>query len=338
LTEAEKMPNRAFEARINWVKPQKYHHIPTHSSLLPDGSGVLKPYVLNWRPNSVQKELLENHERRLRRQGQSQAEAKQGRLELTATLEREATWGTQWEQEIRKAIYADHRALRYLRFLLNGDGVEWTTIIRLSMWAHAGDEHPGTRESRRDLLIPRDQVLVYLRERSAKGATHAELAENWLSYGTYLIDLRRNGFKFQTIRFKNDRGENDYRYILKEDRKRYKLVTKRDEYARIARAIENLGNPPLLREAGRHAGMMSRSKAILGRRLEESPLSYRWKGLVEDDIIRVAGNHLKRMTYLMAVAQRTVWKSAKSTDDLSRVLFQRLHKRMQRHAEKSKTS
>lgn len=107
-----------------------------------------------------------------------------------------------------------------------------------------------------------------------------------------------------------------------------------DEFARIARAIEHLGRPRQLLEAWRYADRMARSNRFHQRSMEGNPLNYRWKGLVEDDIIQVAGKHLKRGTYLMAVAQRVVWQSSRSTVDLSSVLFERLKKRVQRSAKK----
>lgn len=306
----------------------------SNSSPAPDGSAVLRPYVLNWKPNSVQKKFLEDHERQLRRQGKSHADAKRERLELTASMERDATLGTPWEQEIRKAIYADPRALRHLRFLTSGDGEEWAMMIRLSMWAHAGDQHPSTARTIRELLVPRDQVLSFLRERGRRGATHSELVKIWPNYATWFTDLRLRGFKFGSTRIKALVGEQDSRYVLKEEPRRYQLTAISDEFSRIARAIENLGRPTQLREAWRYADMMARSKRFHKRSIEENPLNYRWKGLVEDDIIRVAGRHLKRVTYLMAVARRVVWQSSQSTVDLGKVLFERLNKRVQRSAKK----
>jgi hypothetical protein len=320
------------------MKRQQSSRGSSTSSPAPDGSAVPRPYVLNWKPNSVQKKFLEDHERRLKRQGKSQAEAKRKRLELSASSERDATLGTPWEQEIRKAIYADHRAFRHLRFFIYGDGAEWAMMIRLSMWARAGDQHPSMTETNREFLVPRDQVLSFLRGRGHTGATHSELVKIWPNYATWFTELRRRGFKFESTRVKALVGGDDFHYVVKEEPRRYQLTTMSDEFTRIARAIESLGRPTRLRDAWGYADMMARSKRFLKRSMEENPLNYRWKGLVEDDIIRVAGNHLKRMTYLMAVAQKTVWKSAKSTDDLSKVLFQRLHKRIQRHAAKSKTN
>lgn len=304
------------------------------SSPAPDGSAVLRPYVLNWKPNSVQKKLLEDHERRLKRQGKSPADARRERLELTASLERDATWGTPWEQKIRRAIYADRRALRNLRVFIYGDGAEWAMMVRLSMWAHAGDQHPSMAETNREFLVPRDQVLSFLRERGHRGATHSELVKIWPNYATWFSALRRRGFKFEGTRFKALGGENDYRYVVKEEPTRYQLTKLSDEFARIARAIESLGNPPQLRDAWRYADMRARSNRFHQRSMEENPLNYRWKGLVEDEIIRVAGKHLKRVSYLMAIAQRIVWQSSRSTIDLSRVLFERLNKRVQRSAKK----
>jgi hypothetical protein len=316
------------------MKPQQSSRGSSTSSPDPDGSAVLRPYVLNWKPNSVQKKFLEDHERGLKRHGKSHADAKRERLELTASLERDATWGTPWEQEIRKAIYADRRALRHLRFFIYGDGAEWAMMIRLSMWAHAGDRQPSMAETNREFLVPRDQVLSFLRERGNRGATHSELVKIWPNYATWFTDLRRQGFKFESARIKALVGEDDFRYVVAEEPSRYQLTTVSDEFARIARAIEHLGRPSQLLEAWRYADMMARSKRFHQRSMEENPLNYRWKGLLEDDIIQVASKHLKRVTYLMAVAQRVVWQSSRSTVDLSRVLFERLNKRVQRSAKK----
>jgi hypothetical protein len=294
----------------------------------------LEPYLSRWRPNSVQRQFLKRYEKRLLREGKSRAEANRLRLKLTADLERDAMWGTPSEQEIRQAIYADGRALRYLRFFIDGPGAEWAMIIRLSMWAHAEDQDPSTKESLRNLLIPRDQVLSFLRERGRRGTTHRELVRTWPSYGTGITELRDRGFAIDGVPIKTAEGEDDFRFVLTRDVKRHKLVKQQEEFARIAKAIEDLGSPAPLREAHDYAGTLSRSRRHYERSLQLSPLAYRWKGLLEDDIIRVAAGHLKRVTYLMAIAQRTVWHSAQSVDDIGTVLFERLNKRVQRSAKK----
>jgi hypothetical protein len=316
------------------MKPQKSSRSSSSSSPVLDSGAVLKPYVVNWKPNSAQKKYLEDHERQSRRQGKSPADARRERLELTVSLERDATLGTPWEHEIRKAIYADLRALRHLRFLTNGDGAEWAMMVRLSEWAHAGNRHPSMAQKISEFLVPRDQVLSFLRERGHRGATHSELVKIWPDYATWFTDLRFRGFKFGSARIKALVGEDDFRYVVIEEPRRYQLTTMSDDYSRIARAIEHLGKPTQLREAWRYADMMARSKRFHKRKMEENPLNYRWKGLVEDEIVRVAGKHLKRVTYLMAVAQGIVWQSSRSTVDLSKVLFERLNKRVQRSAKK----
>jgi hypothetical protein len=294
----------------------------------------LQPYLATWKPSSVQKQFLRRYERRLLGEGKSPDEATCLRVELTVQFEREATWGTPWEQEIREAIYADARALKHLQFFLDGPGSEWAMMIRLSMWAHAGDQDPSTKENLRGLLIPRDQVLSFLREQGPKGTTHTELVKAWPHYAIGLGDLRRRRFEIEGMPIKTARGEDDFRFVLTRDVKHHKLVKQHAEFARIATAIEDLGRPPLLHEAHKYAGTMARSKRHYERFLRESPLSYRWRGLLEDDIVQVAAGHLKRVTYLMAVAQKTVWHSAQSIDDLRTVLFERLSKRVQRSPKK----
>lgn len=293
-----------------------------------------RPYILNWKPNSAQRQLFRDYEKRELRDGASRAVARRRRLELTAAFEQYATLGTPWEQEIRAAIYADPRALRYLRFFSERPGLEWATIIRISMWAHAGDEHPTMKEMNREVLVPRDQVLSFLRERGDQGVTHTELAKTWPHYSSALFELRQLGFKMESTQIRNSDGNDDWRYVLKEEPRRYKLVKNHEEFARIARAIESLGRPVRLREAWSYAGMMARSGRIHERRLKENPLGSRFRALLEDDIVRVAGHHLKRMTYLMAVAKKTVSHSSHHPENLRAVLFERLHKRVQRTSQK----
>jgi hypothetical protein len=293
-----------------------------------------RPYILGWKPNSAQRQFLQRYERTELRGGASPEEAHRRRLELTSVIEREATLGTPWEVEIRAAIYTDLRALRCLRFFIDGPGAESAVIIRLSMWAHAGDRHPATRDMQSECLVPRDQVLQYLREKRHNGATHAELVSKWGSYATHFGDLRRLGFEIKTTRTSNPQGDDEFRFYLVNEPKRHKLLKQHELYSQIARGIEILGKPRLLREAWHHAVVVARSKKLHEQRLEESPLARRFKGLMEDDILRVAGHHLKRMTYLMAIAQKTVSHSTQHPESLRTVLFERLHKRAQRSAPK----
>jgi hypothetical protein len=293
-----------------------------------------QPYIPKWKPNSVQKQFLDSFERRTLRENKSPTEAKHARLALAGIMGEEAMWGTPREQEIRKAIYADDRALGYLQLLTREPGEESAMIIRVSMWAYAGERHPAMEDDVRELLIPRDQVLSFFRERGSRGASHTELVKTWPHYGTAMSDLRQLGFQFESSRTKSAGGDEDFRYVLKKDVRNHRFVKQHEAYAQIARTIEKLGRPAPLQEACRHAGIMARTERLSERHLLASPLTFRWKGLVEDDILRVAGKHLKRVTYLMAVAQRAVWHSAQSTDSLSRVLFERLHKRAQRSSKK----
>ena len=292
------------------------------------------PYVLGWKPNSAQKRLLDRYEKNELRDGASQAEARRRRLDATATFERDATWGTPWEQEIRAAIYADPRALEYLRFFNDGPGAEWATIIRISMWAHAGDKHPSSSELQREFLVPHDQVLSYLRERVRTGVTHSELVKKWSSYATHFSELQRRGFEIEATRTRVALRKDEFRFFLKREPKRHKVEKRHEQYAQIARAIEILGKPSPFLQAWRDARIMARSIKLSERRVDQNPLAYRFKGLIEDDILRIAGHHLKRMTYLMAVAQKTVWRSPKSVNDLRYSLFERLNKRVQRLAPK----
>ena len=206
-------------------------------------SATLQPYISNWRANSVQQQFLRRLERRELREGKSPTQARRSRLEFTKIMAEEAMWGTPREREIREAIYADSRALSYLRLLARMPGEEPAMIIRISMWAYAGEQHPAIEDDLRELLIPRDQVLSFFRQRGDQGTSHTELVKKWPHYGTAMCDLRQLGFQFESTRITGAGGDYDFRYVLRKDVTNHRLVRQHEVYAQIARAIESLENP-----------------------------------------------------------------------------------------------
>jgi hypothetical protein len=108
-----------------------------------------------------------------------------------------------------------------------------------------------------------------------------------------------------------------------------KLVNQSDVFSDIAKKIELLGNPTPLQEAYRHASAMSQVLRFNETALKDSPLNDFCR-LMEDDLGRVAGQHLKRMTYLMAVTWKVIRNDHRSTLGLARMFFERLNQRRRR--------
>jgi hypothetical protein len=306
---------------------------------IPAVYGGLPPFLSEWKASLGQKRLLRRYERRQLREGKSPAAAKRARLAYADLMKHTDMWGTPWEQEIRRAIYNNRRALLHLRYFVKKDRdlpeleSEFQLIILLSMWAHAHDGNSGRLEMRghRYRFIPRDEFLLFLRERGANGATHSELSRNkiWRHYATYATELRMKGFKIETTRIKTARGNNDFRFVLKEEPESHKLVTKREEFTRIAKAIENLGRPPWLREAWRCSSIMARMEIGFDHHSEEGLATARLKEAYEDDLVRLFGSqHLNRMTYLMGLADATAHNLKCPASLLGERLFSRLHRRL----------
>ncbi|HKD62438.1 MAG TPA: hypothetical protein VKB40_00275 [Candidatus Acidoferrales bacterium] len=280
---------------------------------------------------------MRKYERRQLREGKSPAAAKRARLEFAYLIKQIAIRGTLWEQEIRMAIHTDRRALRNLRYFVKKDQncpkleSEFNLIVMLSMWAHAQDWNSDRSEMRghRRRFIPRDEFLLFLRQRGANGATHGELITDkvWQDYAMYSSELRMMGFKIETTQIKTSGGNRDCRFVLKEEPKRHKLVTKREEFARIAKAIQNLGRPPWLREVWRLTSTMARMEAGFDRHQKEESAAARLKQTFEDDLVRLAGTHLKRMTYLMGLADATAHNLKNPASLLGERLFVRLQRR-----------
>ena len=297
----------------------------------------LPPFLSEWKASLGQKRLLRKYERRQLREGKSPAAAKRGRLEYANLMKQTDMWGTLWEQEIRRAIYGDRRALLHLRYFVKKNRnrpeleSEFQLIILLSMWAHAQDWDSDRLEMRghRCRFIPRDEFLLLLRERGANGVTHGELSKNkiWQHYARYASDLRIKGFKIETTRIKTVRGKNDFRFVLKEEPS-HKLVTKREEFARIAKAIGNLGTPPWLREVWLRTSVLARMEVGFDLQLKERPVASRLKEAYEADLVRLAGTHLNRMTYLMGLADATAHNLKSPASLLGEPLFSRLHRRL----------
>jgi hypothetical protein len=271
-------------------------------------------------------EHLTQYEKRLIRSGKTRAEAKQCReqvAEVIAAIRCESPW----ELEIRDGLAADRKAERHLRFFERQGHPIQAQIIKLTMWAHSGWCQARLERKSTELLVPRDRVLELLRERQNQGATEADLAR--LSPCNHVGELRRQGFNIKAVKETND----SWRYVLIEDggKRPRKLVTQSQEYARVARAIENLGQPPELREAWRFSSSRARLYRHYENSLQESSASSDPTQAIESDFLRFAGRHLKRWTYLMAVAQTTAQqRKKKDIPDLARRLFETLRKRLTR--------
>lgn len=282
-----------------------------------------------------QRRLLRRYERRLLAEGKSPTEAKRARLTLTALFKNQDMWGTPWENKIRSAIHRDRRALRHLRYLVREQhehselDAEFHLIVRLSMWAHVHDWNPSLPRMRKDKFVPRDELLLFLRDRGAKGATHSELLKRWPYYATYFSDLRAKGFEFTSTRRESIEGDQDFRrFVLKEPNKRFRYASRHQEYEQIAKAIENLGKPPVLREAGAYARRMAKNELALDDvSLSQQSRAIRFKRIFQDDLLQFYGSHLKRITYLMAVADKTAHNLDTPVEKLAEPLFWTLHRR-----------
>ena len=271
-------------------------------------------------------EHLAQYEKRLIRSGKTRAEAKRRREQLAAVIAA-IRCESPWEREIRDALAADPKAERHLRFFKRQGHPIQAQIIKLTMWAHSGWWQAHLERKNTELLIPRDRVLKLLRERRNQGATEADLAR--LSPSNQVGHLRREGFNIKAVKLTN--GSWRYVFIENGGKRPRKLVTQSQEYARVAKAIENLGQPPELREAW----LLSAKRANLYRhyqnRLKESSASSDPGQAIEGDFLGFAGRHLKRWAYLMAVAQTAARQQEKiGIPALAQRLFETFRKRMTR--------
>ena len=287
----------------------------------------IKPFVSEWKITPAQQHFLKRFERIRFQESKNHHKARQARLELSESMKQEAMWGTTQEKAIRERIYNYTVSARHLKYLIRNGYSEWELMVKLGMWAHALDNH-RTMQMRTKRFVPRDEVLHVLQEAGTKGATHNELKKITPFWSACFSYLRENGFKIEAIG-----GASDSRYVLKSQPKKHKLVTQREAYLRIARSIEMLLKPPPMREAWRYACWM----AAMLREPTTKQLSAneRLKKAYEDDLLNTAGKHLKRVTYLMAVAEQTALGLTRETDETgiderATRLFQRLHKRKHR--------
>lgn len=274
---------------------------------------------------------LERYEKKLIRSGKTRAEAKRSREQLAAAIVSESPR----ERAIRDAIAADRKAKLSLRFFESrGHPIE-AQIAKLTIWAHSG-LHSTTLsvlDESTQRFIPRDRVLKLLRERGDQGATTTDLAR--LGPCNHVSDLRRQGFNIKAVKEK----DGSWRYVLREEggKRLRKLVTQWQEYASIARAIESLGKPSQLIEAWRFSLGMARLLRHHQNSLETSSVFKEPSPTLENDFLGFAGKHLKRWTYLMAVAQAVARRRTKEDiPEMARRLFEVFHKRLSRsgHAKK----
>ncbi len=276
-------------------------------------------------------EYLAQYEKRLIRSGKTPSEAKRSKEELAAAIVCESPR----EREIRDALAADHKAERHLRFFERQGHPIQAQITKLTMWARADlwSATMSVLDESTQQLIPRDRVLKLLRERRDQGATDADLAR--LGPCNYVGELRRRRFNIKAVKETNG----SWRYVLREEggKRSHKLVTQSQEYTNIARAIENLGKPSQLIEAWRFSLSMARLLRHHQNIREKSSTFREPRRTFEDDFLGYAGQHLKRWTYLMAVAWTTARRRQKSDiPDLAQRLYETFRKRLIRsgHAKK----
>jgi len=213
-----------------------------------------------------------------------------------------------------------------LRFFASQGNPIQAQITKLTMWAHAGLRSAtlSVLDESTQQLIPRDRVLKLLRERRDQGATTTDLAQ--LDPRNHVGELRRQGFNIKAVKETNG----SWRYVLREEggKRPRKLVTQSQEYAKIARSIENLGKPSWLIEAWRSSLSMARFLRHHQNSLETSSVFKAPRRTLEDDFLGFAGKHLKRWTYLMAVAEKAAGGLQTHAGNLQRSIFERLHKRL----------
>jgi hypothetical protein len=273
---------------------------------------------------------LKRYEKKLTRSGKTRAEAKHSREQFAAAIVSESPW----ERAIRDAIAADRKAERFLQFFASQGHPIQAQITKLTMWAHAGLSSAtlSVLDESTQRLISRDRVLKLLRERKNQGATGSELAK--VAPRNHVGDLRREGCEIRAVR-----QAGDWCYLLLRERgkRSRKLVTEAEEYTKVARAIERLGKPPQLLEAWRFTLKMARLCRHHQISLETPPAFRRYQRTLGEDFLGFAGRHLKRWTYLMAVAQTVAQRrEKKDIPDLARRLFETFRKRLIRsgHAKK----
>ncbi|HXQ26678.1 MAG TPA: hypothetical protein VN822_09750 [Candidatus Acidoferrales bacterium] len=278
---------------------------------------------------SAQRKILRGYERFLLRHGTKKRELKRKvRRYAEAIQQADVQRLNPLEQSLLDAIRADGRAARNLRFFKSKGHPEWAVIVRLGMWVRAKGEHPSLREQKLELLVPRDQILFLLRDRAGKGVSEAELRQISPQWGTWFFQLRREGIH---IKASGEVGQRQF--TIAGERKQRKLVKKHEVFRQIARSIELLGKPSVMQDAWNFAGRMSRIERFSDERLDESKLND-FPRLMEDDLGQFADRHLKRMAYLMAVAQKTSRPSIWETSSLADHLFEKLKKRRDRAAGK----
>jgi hypothetical protein len=228
------------------------------------------------------------------------------------------------EKRILAAIYADRKAEKELQyFSKKRDYPEWAQIVRLGMWASAQGKHPSLRDHEMELLVPRDKILSALRYAKGDGVSDVELSK--LSTRSWLLELRQEkGIKLR--RFPDVQG---WRTVLEREPRPRRLRKQSDVFREIRERIELLGNPAPLEEAHRYVSATSRTLRFIERDDANSALND-FARVMEDEFLRVAGSHLKRMAYLMAVAQKVVKGDPRATLYLAGQLFERLNKRQQR--------
>ncbi len=271
---------------------------------------------------------LKRYEKRLIRSGKSRAEAKRF-VERLAGVVQALVAESPWEREIRRALEGDRKAKRNLQFFASQGHPIQARITQLTMWAHAGlwSATLSVLDESTQRFIPRDRVLKLLRERGEEGATKAELAR--LGPRNYVDELRRERLNIEAIK----ETDGSWRYVLRgEGRKRPRsLVTQWQEYANVATAIENLGKPSQLIEAWRFSSEMTRLLRHHQSYPETSPIFKESRATLEADFLGFAGKHLKRWTYLMAVAHTVARPLERETiPGRAQKLFEAFHKRLTR--------
>lgn len=237
---------------------------------------------------------------------------------------------TPHEEQVYQAVKRDPRAARNLEYFVGKGASERGLIIQLAMWAHAGDKHPAMARLREDLIVPRDRLLIFLRERGDRGATHTELCKVSPRYVTHMRELCRMGCEFR-----RSGRDADSRTALVRERGRGKrqLVTMEEAYRKVARGIEELGQPAPLLPAWSHALRLARVDQRYAAYLKGSPLG-NFRRYLEDRFLDGFGSHLHRWTYLMAVSEKAAKGLSIEVPLLARQLFVPLRKRLQRLREK----
>lgn len=230
------------------------------------------------------------------------------------------------EKQIRAAIEVDRKAEKEFRFFIAKGHQVWALLSRLEAWIDTQGEHHTIRDQAMEILVPRDRVLLALRTAGQKGLLDTELRK--ISPRTWLLELRKEGVTFD--RFKD--GE-IWRTVLTREPTQRKPVKLSDVYRDISQKIELLGNPPPFEETGRIAGTMSRLLRFHERDLRVSPFND-FRRVMEEDLARVAGCHLKRMAYLMAITWQAVKSDQRSKRDLAETFFWRLDQRRRRATRK----